>query len=367
MNKDSISRYENSEIEKREKAEMDRILERNSSVAIALRGVQTKTVLYVVFALIAFCELGAALGLYLMGAYGLEPITAIGFGMVASGIVHYYLHHLLDDTCASMVFKRDSDSRAMRSETRTNIVLCAILLVLVALVVNKLGAKGLEIYRLRNQPVTQTDSIKPSPIVSIEALSKNGQVITERVAAVTDMVKAQNGQKQLQNGQKQSETDRYNGETAQIVSIVGVTAFAVEVLLGLLAYAVQTAKRAASIEVESRTVTDNRNGEANATVTDNRNGEANATVTDNRNGTNNTVPNPYAEIFRQILNERPIAPTAQTNPIGFHQEPEAKPSERTCAQCSAPLGNNPRQIYCGNTCRIEAWKVRTGQEVIKHG
>jgi hypothetical protein len=239
------------------------------------------------------------------------------------------------------------------------------------------------------------DSLRSKPAVSVAILTKNGQLITERANALANVQNAENAAKTIENAQKTIENDKkrkeYDAQTVQLSTIVGTSAFFVELLLLLLAYSIATAKRAATIETESNeyivinhSVTQN-NGQNDNSVTQNNGTERSVTqsVTQPNNGfltqKNDTVTQPtvtqndnsvtlitdklerLTELLERMVTAQPLQPIlneTEKRQIGFQN--------KACKHCQKPIldAKSDRKEFCETKCRIEYWKNKTGQEVI---
>jgi hypothetical protein len=391
-----VKSYESEQQKSNQAAKVAQILYENDAKNLAINGIATKTVLYSILSAIAVLELCAALFFYLSGAFSVPTFPSVAIGASIAIAYHYYLHAVLVSTCAAIAFERKHHSKAMKSETVINIIICLVLLLVAALAVVILGRNGFAAYRM-NQYEAKTasvpvDSARSKPSVSVALLTKNGQLITERANALANVQNAENAAKTIENAQitqnNAQKRKEYDAQTVQLSTVVGTSAFFVELLLLLLAYSIATAKRAATIETESNeyiilnsSVTQN-NAQNGLSVTQNNGTERSVTqsVTQPNNGLltqkNDTVTQPTVTqndnsvtqkldkltelLERMITQPSPqIAMETEKRQIGFQN--------KACKQCQKPIldAKSDRKEFCETKCRIEFWKDKTGQEVIK--
>jgi hypothetical protein len=387
-----IQSYESENQRSHQAAKVAQILYENDAKNLALNGIGTKTVLYSILSIIAILELTAALFFYLSGAFSVPTFPSVAMGASIAIAYHYYLHAVLVSTCAAIAFERKHHSKAMKTETIINIVICLVLLLAAALTVCVLGKNGFSAYR-SNQFEAKTvsvpmDSLRSKPAVSVEIFTKNGQLITERANAYANVQNAQNAAKTIENAtitqnNAQKRKD-YDAQTVQLSTVVGTSAFFVELLLLLLAYSIATAKRAATIETESNeyiilnsSVTQNgssvtQNNAQNSSVTHNvtqstvtqslpENTQNKDTVTQSNESSVTERLDKLTELLERMVTQPPQIAFNETEKrqIGFQN--------KSCKQCQKPIldAKTERKEFCGTPCRIEFWKDKTGKEIIK--
>lgn len=395
-----VKSYESEQQKSNQAAKVAQILYENDAKNLAINGIATKTVLYSILSIVAVLELSAALFFYLSGAFSVPMFPAVAVGASIAIAYHYYLHAVLVSTCAAIAFERKHHSKAMKSETIINIVICLVLLLVAALSVSVLGRNGFSAYRMNQynatSPAPLVDSLRSKPAVSVEILTKNGQLITERANAFAAVQNAENAAKTIENAQKTqknaTERKEYDAQTLQLSNIVGTSAFFVELLLLLLAYSIATAKRAATIETESneyiilnssvtqngtsvtqneRSVTQSVTQKNGTTVTQNlpENTQKNdvgtqTTVTQNDNSV--TQITDKLDRLTELL-ERMVTQSLPQVAINETEKRQIGFQNKACKQCQKPIldAKSERKEFCETKCRIEFWKGKTGQEIIK--
>ena len=367
MMTNQIQSYENDQQRSNQSAKVQQIMYENSAKNLAINGIGNKSVLYAILSILAVLELCAALFFYFNGVFAVPIFAAVSLGASVAIAYHYYLHAVLVSTCSSIAFERKHHSKAMKTETIINIVICLLLLLAAALTVCVLGRNGFAAYRSNQFEAkymqSNTDSTRSNLADNTAILTKNGQLITERANALTALKAAENARNAQNNANNAQKRKEYDNQTVQLSNVVGTSAFFVELLLLLLAYSIATAKRAATIETESNeyivlesSVT--QNNAQNHSVTDSVTQTVTQPITQNLPENTQNIDSSVTlrlEKIETILAQ--LVPTESKRQIGFNKE---------CKQCAKPIldAKSDRKEFCNTSCRIEFWKGKTGKELI---
>lgn len=313
------------------------ILDNVENVPYALRGSMTKTILYGLFCFIAASELTAALFFY-GASLGLNFYVAAVFGGAIGFTFHALLHSILTDTTKGMVFAKSRESKAMSSEVKANTVLSIALLLVAACTVFFVGKKGFTTFRATQYEAAQAESNgknKPKELgITAEMLvNKKGKISSdklEQLAAVTNATAKATDTKT--NAAKQ-DRDSYDTTTANVTDIVGASAFILELLLALLAYAIATAKFAATFDEIAR---------RNAQVT----------------------PSVLSDEMPEVIKneEQNVEKASVEASVGSKIDPNL----RVCEWCDEYyVYSIHNQKFCCADCRTASYEARTGKKVIK--
>ena len=345
---------------------VDTILSDVENVPFALRGATVKTILYWLFSVIAAAELSAAFFFYI-SSFEMPQAVAAVIAVVLAFFLHGLIHAQLTDTSKGMVFSKHRESKAMSSEVKMNIVLSIILLFFAAGCVFFLGKKGYTAFReMKYQTALLESKGKDAPkglVLTADMLtSKKGKISMDKLEQATAL---QNATAKATDATVQAATTdkvNYDKSTANITDVVGSSAFILELILGLLAYAIATAKFAATFDEIAKRNTANlaQNGEKIAIT---------ANVTD--------------AVIEKTLARKPIGFSdnlAKSNDgrviiQGFKRDtsPQIEPTTasvtdavmpenmRTCLHCDdAYIYKIHNQKYCCEECRIAAWQEKNG-------
>ena len=231
---------------------VDTILSDVENVPFALRGATVKTILYWLFSVIAAAELSAAFFFYI-SSFEMPQAVAAVIAVVLAFFLHGLIHAQLTDTSKGMVFSKHRESKAMSSEVKMNIVLSIILLFFAAGCVFFLGKKGYTAFReMKYQTALLESKGKDAPkglVLTADMLtSKKGKISMDKLEQATAL---QNATAKATDATVQAATAdkvNYDKSTANITDVVGSSAFILELILGLLAYAIATAKFAATFD-----------------------------------------------------------------------------------------------------------------------
>lgn len=233
--------------------QVNSILSDIENVPFALRGAKIKTLLYWLFCVVAASELTAAIFFY-VASVGAPFYISVVAAVIVGFCFHGLLHHVLTDTSKGLVFTKHRESKAMKAEVNTNVVLSILLLMIAACTVFFIGKKGFTNYRAMKYE--NTESVKPKiqqlEITADMLTNKRGKISSEKLEQLAAVTNSAASATLANSAASKSNRDSYNFDTENITDIVGASAFILELLLALLAYSIATAKFAATIEEQAR-------------------------------------------------------------------------------------------------------------------
>jgi hypothetical protein len=249
----------------------------------------------------------------------------------------------------------------MSAEVVGNIVLSVVLLLGASCTVFFVGKKGFTAYRateFESKMKAVTSTTPPAQTITPDMLtSKSGKLSVYKLELLGKLETAKAATKQAETTANTTEKDSYDKTTNTITDIVGASAFALELLLALLAFTIATAKKAAAMEEIAR-----RKSVAIVTITSENEpkrhkNDTKQVVTTYRNDTQtlDTLPKPSEN--RTIIKgfER-----NETVPLRDDNDPKKVP----CGNCKTPFTQkNKRHTYCSDACRLEAWQVKNNATV----
>ena len=240
---------------------VDTILSDVENVPFALRGATVKTILYWLFSVIAAAELSTALFFYVSSMGAPQAVAAV-IAAVIGFFFHGLIHAQLTDTAKGMVFSKHRESKAMSSEVKMNIVLSIILLAVAANAVFFLGKKGFSAYRVTKYETAQNESkpkdgIKSIAITADMLTNKKGKISSDKLEQLAAVTNATTKATETTVQAASADREKYDASTANITDVVGSSAFILELILGLLAYAIATAKFAATFDEIAKRNTNN--------------------------------------------------------------------------------------------------------------
>ncbi|MBL7815206.1 MAG: hypothetical protein JNL70_09355 [Saprospiraceae bacterium] len=344
------------------------ILSHIANTPFALRGVKTKTIFYFLFSLIAAAEMAAAF-FFQISALGFPIAVVVALSLLLPIVFHGLLHNTLVDTALGIVFVKRKESGAMASEVTSNIILSIALLLGAACTVFFVGKKGFSNYRaIQYEKKINDDKSKLPPIQTVDATmltNKNGKIAAWKLEALADLEKAKATTIEKQTEKEVADRAAYDATTAQITDIVGVSAFALEFLLALLAYSIATAKKAAVMEelVQRQKM----NGEP---FTANVKQQALMADTDSANTAPPSVQkfgfseNNGRTVIRGFQRQNDL-PTANVEQQALTTNTD-KSKMKVCLHCETEyVYKIHNQKYCSENCRIAAWEARTGKKFSK--
>ena len=347
---------------------VDTILSDVENVPFALRGATVKTILYWLFSVIAASELSAAFYFYI-SSFEMPQVAAAIIAVVLAFFLHGLIHAQLTDTAKGMVFSKSRVSKAMSAEVKMNIVLSIILLVFAASCVFFLGKKGYTAFReMKYQAAmidgkSKSDAPKGLAITADMLTSKRGKISTDKLEQATALVNASAKATEAATIAVTTEKVSYDKSTANITDVVGSSAFILELILALLAYAIATAKFAATYDEIAK-----RNAEGltsntektliTASVTD---AVVEKTLARKQIGfSENLGKNNDDRVIIEGFKRETIIPTANVT-TGVIPE-----NMRTCLHCDdAYIYKIHNQKYCCEECRISAWQEKNGVSLRK--
>ena len=373
----NVKNHETNLVSEKNASDVNAILEGVENVPFALSGATTKTILYALFSVLAAMELTSALGFYVASFKVSLMVSFVFCGMVAA-MFHALLHSILSNTAHGIVFSKRSESSAMSTEVIANIVLSVVLLLGASCTVFFVGKKGFTAYRATEfETKTKVATPEKTAITPDMLTSKSGKISVYKLELLGKLEGAKAATKEAETTASDGEKERYDKTTDTITDIVGTSAFALEILLALLAFTIATAKKAAVMEEIARrkSTENNHNGQKivnnreNTTVTVNRNDEIN----ENRNGkepkkfvTLDSENKPYPTIFptdRPVTDNRKEEPTKRKG-IGFMPE-NSNENIGTCPQCHNEFERkNPKKIYCSTNCKTQFWQSKNGVSLL---
>lgn len=384
----NIKEHEKNTVSSSHAESVSSILNSVENTPFALRGADTKTILYAFISVIAAVELTSALAFY-GASLGVSLTVAFVICMLVASGFHYLLHSVLSITAHGIVFKKRSESKAMSTEVVANIWLSVALLLIASCTVFFGGKKGFTAYR-GTEYETKNKAALPSPgenktITPDMLTSKSGKISVYKIELLTGLEKAKAATKQAENTASTTEKDNYDKTTSTITDIVGASAFILECLLALLAFAIATAKKAAvmeeiarrdtSVTPENLTVND-RNGQKtvdnrkNSTVTVERYAPKTVSPTvntvtvtpanDGKNDATSTIP--LCDNGTTVTN----VPPKRTVINGFGATvPTDNKYIGTCPNCQQDFEKkNQRKIYCSTNCKTQHWQNKNGVSLL---
>jgi hypothetical protein len=171
--------------------------------------------------------------------------------------------------------------------------------------------------------------------------SKRGKISVYKLELLGKLENAKADTKQAETAANTSEKDSYDKTTNTITDIVGASAFALELLLALLAFTIATAKKAAAMEEIAR-----RKNVAIVTITSENEqkrhkNDTKQVVTTYRNDTQtlDTLPKPSEN--------RTIIKGFERNEVN-----DTDQKKGTCGNCKTPFTQkNKRHTYCSDSWR----------------
>lgn len=335
----------NKQAEAKQKA-INAILSQTDNSQYALKGAVNAERLYILFSIIALVELGAALFFYGAG-FGINLTAAAALALGLAGGYHILLHHQLDHTSQGITFAKATENKALKNMALVNRVISLALIFFAAALIYFVGRPAFSAYR-----ETQWEKMAaatPPPSVSAAALLDNkGKLSVSRANAFTRLTNAT-------AGNTAEAKARYDKTTATVADVVGVSAFIVETILALLAYAIGAAKYAAVLDHLASDGTQTANvGSLNSHRT-----AVNAAPI----SYNYSEPEqPAADPGRIIIQGFRRADGNQTANVG--EKTATNNASRVCGHCGESfIYSIHNQKFCTEACRKKAWEARTGKKL----
>ncbi|MBL7815933.1 MAG: hypothetical protein JNL70_13035 [Saprospiraceae bacterium] len=344
--------------------QVDNILANVENTPFALRGATTKTILYFLFSVVAAAELTAALFFY-TSSLGLSFAVALVIcGLFAFGF-HGLLHGILSDTAKGIVFSKRKESGAMSNEVTANIVLSIVLLLGASCTVFFVGKKGFTAYRATQYEQAQAKPKDDVKEVTVDMLTNSkGKVAAWKLEALTDLEKAKAKTTEAATAQATTERQAYDNVTANITDIVGASAFVLELLLALLAYAIATAKKAAVIEeIARRKGVSQPNTSNDMSSNDLPQPQKQIGFSFNRANNSGNQDRVIIKGFQRENKENDVVTTYRNNDMSSNDLPE---NMGVCPMCDELFEKkNYKHTYCSEGCRVQAWEQKTGKQFKK--
>lgn len=346
FNKKTASFEANKQAEAKQKA-ISAILSQTDNSQYALKGAVNAERLYILFSIIALVELGAALFFYGAG-FGINLTAAAALALGLAGGYHILLHHQLDHTSQGITFAKATENKALKNMALVNRVISLALIFFAAALIYFVGRPAFSAYR-----ETQWEKMAaatPPPSVSMAQLTDSkGKLSVSRANAFTRLTNAA-------AGNTAEAKQRYDKTTATVADVVGVSAFIVEAILALLAYAIGAAKYAAVLDH----LADGNSPTATVGSLNSHRTAANAAPI----SYNYTEPEPTQTDSGRVIIQGFRRPDG--NPTASVGEKTATNSaaSRVCGHCSEEFTYSiHNQKFCSESCRKRAWEARTGKKL----